>query len=80
VRRNLARRRRRAVAALENRQVPAGVVASERRRALLDLGRPWIARGELQEIARGVGPDEDQDRPEDENTGGLGVEPPLGDR
>jgi hypothetical protein len=71
-RRSLARRRRRAVAALENRQVPAGVVARERRRALLDIGRPLIARGDVQQIARGVGPGENQDGPEEEKSGGLG--------
>src|SRR6202008_4385366 len=80
VRRNLSRRRRRAVAALENPQVPPGVVARERGRALLDLVRPRVAWGQIQVIARGVGPGDEQDGPEDEDAGGPRGEPPLLDR
>src|SRR6266508_370413 len=75
----LAGSRRGAIAPLEDRQVPAQVIARERRSASLNLARPELAPRDWQDVAGDVGPGQNERRPGREKTRGVDVKPAATD-
>ena len=71
----LAGSRSGAIASLQDRQVPARVVAREWRSAILDFARPHPAGGKRQRVAGNIGPGQNERRPCHEETGGAEMEP-----